>query len=363
MTFPTTYEAILARVDQIDPIQYGHTRNYVDGDVTYLSPYISRGVISTKFVLERTLDRGFDPKKMEKFIQELVWREYWQEVWWSNGSGIDQDLRSTQIDVNHRQMPVAILNAETGIQAIDKAIEKFYQTGYLHNHVRMYIVSIACNMGKSHWSLPAKWMYYHLLDGDWASNALSWQWVVGTNSSKKYLANQENINRFCHTNQNDTFLDQSYEDIAKMTCPKALESTVDLSLKTILPNRSALHISPNLPTLLYTTYQLDPQWKKSLEANRILIMEPAHFEQYPISERVLNFILDLGKNIPGLQIYVGAYTDLVKEYNLTDIHFKKHPFTTHFKGNASIYDKIFDIQGDFPSFFRYWNKGKKTVDW
>ena len=35
-------------------------------------------------------------------------------------------------------------------------------------------------------------MYYHLLDGDWASNALSWQWVAGSNASKKYYANQAN---------------------------------------------------------------------------------------------------------------------------------------------------------------------------
>ena len=55
----------------------------------------------------------------------------------------------------------------------------------------MYIASIICNTAKCHWKIPAKWFYYHLKDGDWGSNALSWQWVCGTNSGKKYYANQK----------------------------------------------------------------------------------------------------------------------------------------------------------------------------
>ncbi len=56
--FPTDYKTILEKTDQIDPLKYGKTRNYVDGAVTYLSPYISRGVISTRQVLESVLEEG-----------------------------------------------------------------------------------------------------------------------------------------------------------------------------------------------------------------------------------------------------------------------------------------------------------------
>jgi deoxyribodipyrimidine photo-lyase len=69
----------------------------------------------------------------------------------------------------------------------------------------MYIASLACNVAQSQWRIPAKWMYYHLLDADWASNALSWQWVAGTNSNKKYFANQNNINKYCFTKANEYF--------------------------------------------------------------------------------------------------------------------------------------------------------------
>ena len=78
--FPTNYQEVLQRIRKIDPVKYGSTRNYLNGSVTYLSPYISRGIISTKFILSEVLNRGYNPSKIEKFIQELAWRDYWQQI-------------------------------------------------------------------------------------------------------------------------------------------------------------------------------------------------------------------------------------------------------------------------------------------
>lgn len=47
MTLPTNFNDILERINQIDPFKYGYSHNYLNRSVTYLSPYISRGVIST----------------------------------------------------------------------------------------------------------------------------------------------------------------------------------------------------------------------------------------------------------------------------------------------------------------------------
>ena len=191
--FPLQYDDVLKRIDKIDPRGYAKSRNYINGDVSLLSPYISRGVISTQFVMKSIFEKGYSFNECEKFIQELAWRDYWQQIWKSKKDSIDYDLKHDQPDVRNHKMPSAILKATTSITAIDKAIEQLYDTGYLHNHLRMYIAAICCNNGKSHWKLPAKWMYYHLKDGDLASNSLSWQWVAGANSNKKYIANQENI--------------------------------------------------------------------------------------------------------------------------------------------------------------------------
>ena len=210
MTFPVSYTEIKERIDTINPIAYAKTRNFIDGAVTKLSPYISRGVISLPMIKDAILNK-FNRYQAEKLLQELAWREYWQRVWEEKGDEIFVDLKQEQTLVQSKNIPSAILHASTGIDAIDQSIQELYQTGYMHNHCRMYVASITCNIAQCHWLKPSQWMYYHLLDGDPASNSLSWQWVAGTFSSKKYYCNQENINKYCYTHQRNTFLDESYE--------------------------------------------------------------------------------------------------------------------------------------------------------
>ncbi len=359
--FETDFESILKKVQQVRPVKYGKTRNFIDGAVTRLSPYISRGVISTKYVYEQTLKRGFKPWQIEKFIQELAWRDYWQQVWIEKGSEINTDLRHAQQDVTHYQIPKAILEAQTGIEAIDEAIKIFYKTGYIHNHIRMYIASLACNMGKSYWKLPAQWMYFHLLDADWASNALSWQWVAGANSNKKYVANQKNINKFCYTNQCDTFLDVEYEAFENWQVPTILQETISPQLQTNLPETKPLKVNTDWPVILYNFYNLDPNWKKSIKANRILILEPKHFAQYPVSKKTLEFVLALAENIPEIQVYSGSFEDLVKIYNIENIYYKEHPLSRHYKGIEEPRSWMFPVSGYYRSFFAYWKRCKKYL--
>jgi deoxyribodipyrimidine photo-lyase len=118
----------------------------------------------------------------------------------------------------------------------------------------MYTASLVCNIAKSHWYHPAQWMYYHLLDGDWASNACSWQWVAGANSSKKYYANQENINKYSYTNQVNTFLDTSYEMLETMEVPDSLVDTEKIEFQKVLPENSTIKIDSAMPTYIYNYY-------------------------------------------------------------------------------------------------------------
>lgn len=360
--FPHQYSDIINRVKKLKPIKYASNRNFINGSVSYLSPYISRGVISTKFILTTLLDNNYNPAKIEKFIQELAWREYWQQVWISKGNLINTDLKRTQFPITNKLLPKAIINAKTGITAVDESILKLYDIGYMHNHLRMYVASIVCNFAHSHWMFPAKWMYYHLLDADWASNSLNWQWVAGSNSNKKYFATQKNINKYCFTNQKDTFLDVQYWQLQKIEIPEILNPTQLLQLKTPLPSRSKIHIKESLPTLIYTFYNLDPMWNKHLDANRILLLEPNHFKEYPISQKSIDFVLSLAKeNIPLIQIYVGEFKDLLKDHLLKEVYFKEHPTNAHFEGIEQPRDWMFDVKGYYPSFYSYWKKCKKQL--
>jgi deoxyribodipyrimidine photo-lyase len=82
------------------------------------------------------------------------------------------------------------------VKAIDAAVRQLYATGYLHNHARMWLASYCVHLRKVHWRAGADWLYAHLLDGDLASNHLSWQWVAATFSSKPYLFNASNVAKF-----------------------------------------------------------------------------------------------------------------------------------------------------------------------
>ncbi|MDZ7613374.1 MAG: FAD-binding domain-containing protein [Flavobacteriaceae bacterium] len=244
-----------------------------------------------------------------------------------------------------------------GIEAIDNGINNLKKTGYMHNHIRMYVASIACNVGKSHWYMPAKWMYYYLLDADWGSNALSWQWVAGSFSNKKYVANQENINKYCHTNQSGTFLDIPYEGFENIDTPEVLKDLTDLKLETVLPETQDLVLNNQLPTYLYNFYNIDCKWDETVPANRILLLEPGFFQKYPVSVKTISFVLALANNIKNIQVYVGEFADLLSELGTSQINYKEHPTTNHYTGKKHNRDWMFEeVQGYFPSFFAYWKK-------
>ncbi|HEX2606716.1 MAG TPA: FAD-binding domain-containing protein, partial [Flavisolibacter sp.] len=213
--FPTAYDQIRARVEQVDPVMYDRTRNFTDGKISYLSPYISRGILSGKKVQDNVLSKGYWYGEIETFLKELAWREYFQRIQQVQNK-LEADLRAPQSGVLHHLMVQALEQANTGIHALDTAINTLYTTGYLHNHLRMFLASLACNIARAHWRMPARWMYYHLLDGDIASNTCSWQWVAGSFSNKKYFCNQENINTYTRTSQHQTFLDRPYDELSEM---------------------------------------------------------------------------------------------------------------------------------------------------
>jgi deoxyribodipyrimidine photo-lyase len=195
------------------------------------------------------------------------------------------------------------------------------------------------------------------LDGDLASNALSWQWCAGTFSNQPYFVNQANINTYSGTKQNGTFLDFDYEVLPANAVPDLLKKSEKLNLVFTPPATKALDLQENIPTFIYTHYTLDPTFHIGEEGNRILVLEPSHFKKHAISQKTLNFILTLGENIPGLQVYYGEYSDL----SLQGI-FRDHPINAHFKGIREKHPSLApDLVGEFPSFFSFWNKLSKHL--
>jgi deoxyribodipyrimidine photo-lyase len=361
--FTSTYEEIIRQYDAIDPIKYGRTRNYLNGHVTYLSPYISRGVITTRQIIERIVSRSYKLYEVESFVKELLWRDYFQRIWQHLGEQIFTDIKNRQTPVVSNQIPTNILLANTGIEGIDASIRSLYETGYAHNHCRMYTAMLTTNLAQTHWLEPARWYYYHLLDGDLASNHLSWQWVCGAFSSKKYIANQENVNKYCGTSQSGNFLDKTYADIENLNFTNLFSVREDLNLKTELPKSCDLEeIEKDLTTLIYNYYNLDPLWHAGDNVQRILLLEPSIFEKHPISKRCMDFVISLSKNIPNIKIYTGEFSELCTEIDPSKIIYKEHPLNNHYRGTEESRDWICpEFSGYFPSFSSYWKKIESTL--
>jgi deoxyribodipyrimidine photo-lyase len=387
--FTINYQEILEQIENIDPISYSRSRNFLNGKVTMLSPYLTHGVISLNQIKKSVLGK-YKYSQVEKLIFELAWKEYFLRVWENKREEIWSDIKRPQ-DSTNELISKNILDAQTGIQSVDDQIKQLYEIGYMHNHARMWTASIATNIAKSHWLLPAKWLYYNLIDGDLASNTLSWQWVAGTFSSKKYFANQENINKYANTKQYGTFVDIPYESFDSVLVPEKLTELLNVELKTnleewvsnylsLLPKLLKCHPelvsgSPttgnNTPNtqenlIIFHPWMLDPTFGSGIEnVEKILVLEPSHFEQYPMSQKRIEFILDLAQNIQSLKVYVGEVADLpLSDYKT--ILTRKYPATEHWKNIPNIEirepDYMFPtVSGYFGSFMGYWKMCEKFV--
>jgi deoxyribodipyrimidine photo-lyase len=217
--FEPSLAAAQARIAAVDPAAYARSRNALDGAVTGLSPYVTHGFVSLAEVLAG-VQRRHALEVQHKLVFELGWRAYFRHVWLHRGEAIFDSLHEGPLpDAAYaRELPADVRQACTGVPVIDQAVRTLYQSGMLHNHARMWLASYLVHVRKIHWRPAADWLYGHLLDGDLASNHLSWQWVAGTGSRKPYLFNSDNVARYAPPpwHSPGTAIDVSYEALDQL---------------------------------------------------------------------------------------------------------------------------------------------------
>ena len=172
-------------------------------NISCLSPWIRHRAILESEVVQRTLELH-SPTSAEKFIQEVFWRGYfkgWLEqrpsVWTHYRKDLTNLVNDLDRNINLRDRYENAICGQTGIDCFDAWSKELLETGYLHNHARMWFASIWIFTLKLPWQLGADFFLRSLLDGDPASNTLSWRWVAGLHTKgKTYLARKSNIERF-----------------------------------------------------------------------------------------------------------------------------------------------------------------------
>jgi len=218
-TFAPTIAAAQVRIAAVRPTPYARTRNALDGAVSCLSPYITHGFVTLADVLAGVVARQALEVR-HKFVSELGWRAYFRHVWQHCGEGILHSLHEGPLpdEAYVGELPADIRQARTGVPVVDAAVRALYCTGTLHNHARLWLASYVVHVRKVHWRAGAHWLYGHLLDGDLASNHLSWQWVAGTGSGKPYLFNADNVARYAPASWHSpgSVIDMPYEALERM---------------------------------------------------------------------------------------------------------------------------------------------------
>lgn len=213
MDFTPTRARGLDRLAQFLPSagrHYAETRNADDGpgaggrgNVSQLSPWLHAGLLGEAEVLAAVLAKH-SPRAAEKFIAEVFWRIYFKgyleqraAVWADYCTGRDAALAAVEANRGLATAYSEAVEGRTGIEAFDVWARELVDTGYLHNHARMWFASIWIFTLKLDWRLGADFFLRHLMDGDAASNTLSWRWVAGLHTrGKHYLARPDNIARY-----------------------------------------------------------------------------------------------------------------------------------------------------------------------
>ena len=220
MNFITSRKEALKTLDSYiekDISNYSTQRNFDFGphnrrNISCLSPYITHRLI-TEFETAKTILSKRPYQKVEKFIQEIFWRIYWKgwlelrpKVW----SDFLEDVKSLKEDENY----INAINAKTNIECFNDWVQELKDYNYLHNHTRMLFASIWIFTLGLPWQKGAEFFMKYLLDGDAASNTLSWRWVAGIQTKgKNYIAQNWNISKFTNNKYKNTNLKENPKPI------------------------------------------------------------------------------------------------------------------------------------------------------
>ena len=178
------------RLDEfvMDDLQdYREGRNFPNKpNVSRLSPYLHFGQISPNIAWHRASEAGAfvtNEKSLDTFLSELGWREFSNYLLY-HFPKLPTDNLQARFDLfpwaeNTDADLKAWQRGNTGYPLVDAGMRELYNTGYMHNRVRMVVGSFLVKNLLVHWHHGERWFWDCLVDADLASNSASWQWIAG----------------------------------------------------------------------------------------------------------------------------------------------------------------------------------------
>ena len=150
--------------------------------ISKLSPHLRFGEISPNTVWYAVQNMDIPQYDKDHFLSELGWREFSYHLLYHNPSMPVENLQK-KFDAFPWQYDEEVLQrwqqGKTGYPIVDAGMRELWQTGYMHNRVRMIVASFLVKNLMIHWRHGAQWFWDCLVDADLANNSASWQWVAG----------------------------------------------------------------------------------------------------------------------------------------------------------------------------------------
>ncbi|MEM7727665.1 MAG: deoxyribodipyrimidine photo-lyase [Pseudomonadota bacterium] len=164
------------------PIEdYAEGRDRPDLDLTSkLSPHLAHGEISPRMVWDACKDNEFTSRK---FLSEIGWREFSYTLLYYNPTLATENFADGYDAMawdHDEQVFEAWTKGKTGYPFVDAGMRQLWETGWMHNRVRMVVASFLIKHLMIDWRDGEGWFWDTLLEADLAANAASWQWVAGT---------------------------------------------------------------------------------------------------------------------------------------------------------------------------------------
>jgi deoxyribodipyrimidine photo-lyase len=190
-------------------------REAAEASTSALSPYLRRRLVTEREVVAAAL-AAHGPAGAERFVQEVFWRTYFKghletrpALWADYQRLVAEGQGRLAGESGLRRAYERAVEGRTGIDGFDDWAREVVETNWLHNHARMWFASIWIFTLRLPWALGAEFFLRHLIDGDPASNTLSWRWVGGLHTrGKHYLARAENIRRYTEGRHDPAGLDE-----------------------------------------------------------------------------------------------------------------------------------------------------------
>ena len=308
----------LSKLNAVKGSTYGQTRSFLNGGATHLSPYFRHGCITIKEAVTNVNERfGLTSQKL---LNEFAWREYWRTVWYVHGMNILFDMQSPKVSLSFNDLAEDIKTANTGLPCMDSFIKTLMVEGYVHNHARMWLAAYIVHWRKTDWQKAAFWMHDLLLDGDYASNHLSWQWISSTFSHKPYFFNQENLakytnNQYCETCEARCPFKDSYENLEKQLFKPTQQPARQLkSTQPIVENKTLCN-----QTIVWVHDEMlrsnHPLLQQSYE--KVFIFDPDFYQGW--STMRLQFIADCLVEMPIVKVWIGNPSEIFASLNTQKI--------------------------------------------